>query len=131
MLATLVTAPPPDERNWAYEMKYDGFRAVTAIVGGDVAMWSRNELDLEPRFPHIAKALAKLKVGNAVVDGEIVAMDEKGVPRFQLLQSGTNKERIFIFDVLWLEGEDLRKKPYVERRAILEKLLKRAPAGGH
>jgi len=129
MLATLVTAPPPDERNWAYEMKYDGFRAVTAIVGGDVAMWSRNELDLEPRFPHIAKALAKLKVGNAVVDGEIVAMDEKGVPRFQLLQSGTNKERIFIFDVLWLEGEDLRKKPYVERRAILEKLLKRAPAG--
>jgi len=129
MLATLVTAPPPDERNWAYEMKYDGFRAVTAIVGGEVAMWSRNELDLEPRFPHIAKALAKLKVKEAVVDGEIVAMDEKGVPRFQLLQGGTNKERVFVFDVLWLEGEDLRKKPYVERRAILEKLLKRAPAG--
>jgi bifunctional non-homologous end joining protein LigD len=129
MLATLVSAPPPDERNWAYEMKYDGFRAVTAIVDGEIAMWSRNELDLEPRFPHIAKALAKLKVKEAVVDGEIVAMDEKGVPRFQLLQGGTNKERVFIFDVLWLEGQDLRKKPYIERRAILEKLLKRAPAG--
>lgn len=129
MLATLVSAPPPDERNWAYEMKYDGFRAVTAIVNGEVAMWSRNQLDLEPRFPHIAKALAKLKVKEAVVDGEIVAMDEKGVPRFQLLQGGTNQERVFVFDVLWLDGEDLRKKPYVERRAILEKLLKRAPAG--
>ena len=65
----------------------------------------------------------------AVVDGEIVAMDENGVPRFQLLQGGTNRERVFIFDVLWLEGEDLRKKTYVERRGILEKLLKRKPAG--
>jgi len=129
MLATLVTAPPPDDRNWAYEMKYDGFRAVTAIVDGELEMWSRNELDLEPRFPNIAKALAKLKVKEAVVDGEIVAMDEKGVPRFQLLQGGTNREAAFLFDVLWLDGEDLRRKTYVERRAILEKLLKRKPAG--
>jgi bifunctional non-homologous end joining protein LigD len=129
MLATLVSEPPPDDHNWAWELKYDGFRAVTAIAGGDLAMWSRNELDLEPRFPRVAQAMAKIKVGEAVFDGEIVAMDEKGVPRFQLLQSGEHPEKIFLFDVLWLEGEDIRRKPYVERRAILEKLLKRRPAG--
>ena len=129
MLATLVSEPPPDDHNWAWELKYDGFRAVTAIAGGELAMWSRNELDLEPRFPRVAQAMAKIKTSEAVFDGEIVAIDEKGVPRFQLLQGGEHREKIFLFDVLWLEGEDLRRKPYVERRAILEKLLVRRPAG--
>jgi len=129
MLATLVGEPPPDDRNWAWELKYDGFRAITAIVDGDLAMWSRNELDLAPRFPKIAAAMGKLKFGQAVFDGEIVAVDDAGVPRFQLLQGGEHREKIFVFDVLWLDGEDLRRKPYVERRAILEKALKRRPAG--
>jgi bifunctional non-homologous end joining protein LigD len=129
MLATLVGAPPPDDRNWAYELKYDGFRALTAITNGDMAIWSRNELDLIPRFPQVAKAMAKLKASDVVLDGEIVAEDEKGVPRFQLLQGGTNREKMIVFDVLWLDGEDLRGRPYTERRAALEKLLRRAPAG--
>jgi bifunctional non-homologous end joining protein LigD len=129
MLATLVTEPPPDDRNWAYELKYDGFRALTAITQGEMAIWSRNELDLIPRFPHVAKAMAKLKASDVVLDGEIVAEDEKGVPRFQLLQGGTNREKMIVFDILWLDGEDLRRRPYSERRAILEKLLRRAPAG--
>jgi bifunctional non-homologous end joining protein LigD len=129
MLATLTGAPPPDDRNWAYELKYDGFRALTAITNGDMAIWSRNELDLIPRFPQVAKAMAKLKVKDVVLDGEIVAEDEKGVPRFQLLQGGTNREKMIVFDVLWLDGEDLRRRPYTERRATLEKLLRRAPAG--
>ncbi|HEY2324776.1 MAG TPA: DNA ligase D, partial [Thermoanaerobaculia bacterium] len=129
MLATLVTEPPPDDKNWAYELKYDGFRALTAITNGDMAIWSRNELDLVPRFPHVAKAVAKLKADDVVFDGEIVAEDEKGVPRFQLLQGGTNREKMIVFDVLWHDGEDLRRRPYTERRAILEKLLRRAPAG--
>src|SRR5437762_9572928 len=129
MLATLTDAPPADDRNWAYELKYDGFRALTAIVDGKLAMWSRNELNLAPRFPTAAAAMAKLKCNEVVLDGEIVAVDENGVPRFQLLQGGEHAIRTFIFDVLWLDGEDLRKKTYVERRAILEKLLKRPPAG--
>ncbi|MGZ4778579.1 MAG: DNA ligase D [Thermoanaerobaculia bacterium] len=129
MLATLVDAAPADTSQWTYELKYDGFRAVTALVGGAIAMWSRNELDLEPRFPRIAEALKKLKVGEVVLDGEIVAVDEAGVPRFQLLQGGEHRERIFVFDVLWLDGHDLRKLPYIERRRTLGKLLKRAPAG--
>src|ERR1700737_3562272 len=104
MLATLADAPPPDEGNWAYEMKYDGFRAIAAIVDGRMAMWSRNELDLAPRFPVIADAIRKLKLPEGVLGGEIVALDEKGEPRFQLLQQGDQRELIFFFDILWLDG---------------------------
>jgi bifunctional non-homologous end joining protein LigD len=122
MLATLADGPPRDEEQWTYELKYDGFRAVAAIVGGEVAMWSRNELDLAPRFPRIHAALQKMKAKEIVVDGEVVVLDEHGAPRFQLLQQGSGKERFIIFDILWLDGEDLRKRPYSERRKLLGKL---------
>ena len=127
MLATLTTAPPRDENEWVYELKYDGFRALCAISGGELAMWSRNEIDLAPRFPKVAAALRKLKVPDVVFDGEIVALDEQGRPRFQLLQQG-NRELIFLFDILWLDGHDLRKVPYGDRRALLEQSLRRPPA---
>jgi len=127
MLATLTTAPPSDENEWVYELKYDGFRALCAISGGELAMWSRNEIDLAPRFPKVAAALQKLKVPDVVFDGEIVALDEEGRPRFQLLQQG-NRELIFLFDILWLDGHDLRKVPYGDRRALLEQSLRRPPA---
>jgi bifunctional non-homologous end joining protein LigD len=127
MLATLADGPPPDDQNWWYELKYDGFRAVAAIMDGEVAMLSRNELDLAPRFPHTFAALHKMKAKELVVDGEIVVLDAKGAPRFQLLQQAGGKERLIVFDVLWLDGEDLRKRPYEERRKILKKL--KPPAG--
>ncbi len=128
MLATLADAAPSDDANWSYEMKYDGFRALVAIVNGRIAMWSRNELDLAPRFPVIADAVAKIKVKEAVLDGEIVALDERGAPRFQLLQQGEQRELIFLFDLIWLDSRDLRQQRYEQRRAALEKLLRRPPA---
>lgn len=128
MLATLAEAPPREESGWTYELKYDGFRAVAAIVGGDVSMLSRNELDLAPRFPRTYAALKKLKTPDVVLDGEVVVLDEKGAPRFQLLQQGGD-ERMIVFDILWLDGQDLRRKPYSERRKILETLLRKAPKG--
>ncbi|HJQ37957.1 MAG TPA: DNA ligase D [Thermoanaerobaculia bacterium] len=128
MLATLADAPPRDENEWTYELKYDGFRGVVGIVNGDVAMLSRNELDLAPRFPRTFEALHKIKIAEIVIDGELVVLDEKGAPRFQLLQQG-GRELMVIFDILWLMGKDLRALPYVERRALLEKLFKKAPAG--
>ena len=115
MLATLADAAPRDEENWTFELKYDGFRAVCAITGGQAAMWSRNELDLASRFPHIAAALEKWKVPEIVIDGEVVALDAKGAPRFQLLQGGEHREKLFVFDILWLDGKDLRKLPYLQR----------------
>ncbi len=127
MLATLAEGSPRDEQNWSYELKYDGFRAVAAIADGEVAMLSRNELDLAPRFPRIYAALRKWKTKGIVVDGEVVVLDEQGAPRFQLLQQGSGNERLVIFDVLWLDGEDLRKRSYVERRKMLAKL--KPPAG--
>lgn len=127
MLATLADGPPPDGNNWWYELKYDGFRAVTAIVGGEVAMLSRNELDLAPRFPRTFANVQKMKAKELVIDGEIVVLDEKGAPRFQLLQQASGNERMIVFDILWLDGEDLRKRPYEERRKILKKL--KTPAG--
>ncbi|HET7711322.1 MAG TPA: DNA ligase D [Thermoanaerobaculia bacterium] len=127
MLATLASEPPASDAQWIYELKYDGFRAITALAGGSLAMWSRNQLDLAPRFPSVAKAVAGLKVPDVVLDGEIVAVDEDGVPRFQLLQGG-HREKLFLFDVLWLDGRDLRRLPYEERRSILGKLIKRPPA---
>src|SRR3954468_11175947 len=127
MLATLTDTPPAGE-SWAYELKYDGFRAVSAIVDGRIAMWSRNELDLAPRFPAVAAALSKLNVPEVVIDGEIVVLDEQGAPRFQLLQQGDRREILVVFDILWLDGKDLRNLTYDERRAILEKTLKRTPA---
>jgi bifunctional non-homologous end joining protein LigD len=128
MLATLTEAPPGDAKSWAYELKYDGFRALVGIVDGDIAMWSRNELDLAPRFPAVAAALSKLKLPEVVLDGEVVVLDEHGAPRFQLLQQGDLREILIVFDILWLDGHDLRKLTYDERRAILEKTLKRTPA---
>ncbi len=128
MLATLTDAPPSNESDWVYELKYDGFRAVAAIAGGEVALWSRNELDLAGRFPLIAAALSRLKLEDVVLDGEIVALDENGAPRFQLLQQGARRELIFLFDVLWYGGHDLRRQTYEARRDLLERLLKRAPA---
>jgi bifunctional non-homologous end joining protein LigD len=127
MLASLTETPPRDAKSWAFELKYDGFRAVTAIVDGSVAMWSRNKLDLAPRFPSVAAGLSKLKLPDVVLDGEVVVLDAQGAPRFQLLQQG-GRELYVVFDILWLDGEDLRKRSYEARRALLVKTLRRAPS---
>jgi bifunctional non-homologous end joining protein LigD len=127
MLATLASGPPPDEAEWLYELKYDGFRALAGLSGGRVALWSRNRLDLASRFPSVAKALGRVVVGDAVIDGEIVAFDAHGAPRFQLLQQGDEAAGLVAFDLLWLDGQDLRGRPIEERRDLLESLLANAP----
>lgn len=126
MLASLATQAP--SASWISELKYDGFRALAALSGGDLALWSRNALDLAPRFPSVRDLLQTLKVDDVVLDGEIVVLDESGAPRFQLLQNSEGiAEHLFIFDLLWLNGHDLRKLPFVERRELLEKLLAKVP----
>ena len=123
MLATLADAPPQNDDEWVYELKYDGYRAITALSSGRVAMWTRNRLDLTERFPHIAKAWSRVVVGDAVIDGEIVALDQKGRPRFQLLQEGDPESVLFAFDLLWLNGEDLRDRPLDARRDLLASVM--------
>jgi bifunctional non-homologous end joining protein LigD len=123
MLATLVSSPPTPDAEWLYEVKYDGYRAVTALSGGQVAMWTRNALDLTARFPHLARAWSRVVIANAVVDGEIVALDAHGRPRFQLLQEGDESAVLFAFDLLWLDGQDLRARPLEERRDLLASVM--------
>jgi bifunctional non-homologous end joining protein LigD len=128
MLATPSARLPANDAEWHFELKYDGFRALGALSGGRVAMWSRNRLDLAARFRGVAEALGRIVVGDAVLDGEIVAFDPRGAPRFQLLQKGHDETAVLIaFDVLWLDGEDLRSRPLEERRDLLASLLANAP----
>jgi bifunctional non-homologous end joining protein LigD len=126
MLATLVSEAPSGE--WLAEVKYDGYRALSALSGGRVAMWSRNALDLTGRFPRVARALAQVVVGDAVIDGELCVLDQSGVPRFELIQQGREEDAVlFAFDLLWLDGEDLRARPLRERRDLLRSVLSNAP----
>ncbi|MFL5312868.1 MAG: DNA ligase D [Myxococcales bacterium] len=129
MLATLVDEPPPDRESWIEERKYDGYRALCAVSNGRVAMWTRNGLDLVARFPAIGRSLSQIVVGDAVVDGEIAILDAKGVPRFELIQQGKNDEALlFAFDLLRLDGEDLRTRPIEERRDLLRSLFSNTAA---
>ncbi len=125
MLATLATEDEvePGDR---LEVKYDGFRALAGVSGGRVTLQSRNGLDLAGRFPSVAAALSRLVVGEAVLDGEIVAAGGGG-SAFQALQATTGGVGYAVFDLPWLEGRDLRDAPLEERRELLESLLSTAP----
>jgi bifunctional non-homologous end joining protein LigD len=118
--------------DWLLEIKYDGFRALGIVQGKTAELWSRNEKPLTSTFPEVAAALAKLKCDDAIVDGEVVALDEAGRPRFQLLQGldmGKSRPPIhyFIFDLVHLNGESLLNLPIEERRSRLERLMKGVP----
>ena len=126
MLATLVEHAPAGD--FHAEVKYDGYRALCALSNGRVAMWTRNALDLTSRFPRIARALSQIVVGDAVLDGEICVLDAEGVPRFELIQQGKLDEAVlFVFDLLRIDGEDLRSQPLERRRDLLKSLLSNAP----
>ncbi|WP_208647304.1 DNA ligase D [Corallococcus interemptor] len=128
MLARLAVSDEVHDETHAYEVKYDGFRAVCALTNGKLAFQSRRGNDLSSRFARLAAALRELPAKDVVVDGEIVALDAKGRSRFQILQNTEEgaEQRFVVFDLLWLDGEDLRELPYEERRARLEKLMAKA-----
>jgi bifunctional non-homologous end joining protein LigD len=126
-LARLATAVPTGE-GWVYEIKYDGYRLVCTLQNGVAQLWTRNQLDWTHRFAAIAAAAAELPVQSAILDGEVVALDENGVSNFQALQNSLKgiESRPLVyydFDLLHLNGEDLQKLPLTERKARLQKLL--------
>jgi bifunctional non-homologous end joining protein LigD len=132
MMAESAKAPC-DAPDWIFEIKLDGYRAITVCdSAGKPHLWSRNGLPLEAKFPAVANAVSKLKLRSTILDGEVVAVDEHGIPRFQLLQrfqkQPTAPTVYYVFDVLWQNGEDLTGKPLLERKAVLERILK--PAKG-
>jgi ATP-dependent DNA ligase len=129
MKALLVPALPVGD--WLYEIKFDGYRALAFKSGSDVQLVSRNRTSFNKVYPQLIDALKSLPAKNAIIDGEIAALDQHGKPSFQLLQAyGKSKETPLIyyaFDLLELEGKDLRNRPLVERRKLLANLLQKAP----
>jgi bifunctional non-homologous end joining protein LigD len=118
----------PEGSGWLHEMKYDGYRITAVLSGGSVKLRSRNGLDWSARFPEIVAKLRKLKISSAVLDGEIAVLDSKGVSSFSELQAhlsdGRKKGYVYlIFDLLYLEGYDLRDVSLLARKKILEALL--------
>jgi bifunctional non-homologous end joining protein LigD len=108
MLPTLIKEPF-DSPDWIFESKLDGYRAIAVIdSNGKSRIWSRNHLPLEPKFPSIGEAVVRLNLRSTVLDGEIVALDGEGIPRFQLLQRWQKRPTApvvyYLFDVLWSEG---------------------------
>jgi bifunctional non-homologous end joining protein LigD len=129
MLATPVTEPF-DHPDWIFEMKWDGYRAVAEIRDGAVSLYSRNLISFEKKFFPIVEALRKFGF-DAVLDGEIVVVDDQGRPDFQMLQhyqdSGRGHLLYYVFDLLYFRGHDLTDLPLLRRKELLKRVLPSSP----
>jgi bifunctional non-homologous end joining protein LigD len=118
---------PPTTGDWIYELKFDGIRLIAVKIGKKVSLLSRNQNELSGRFPEIVEAVKNLPVRECVIDGEVVALDDKGRSSFQLLQAREMEGRkspvyFYAFDLLQLDGKSLIGLPLETRKAVLEKL---------
>jgi bifunctional non-homologous end joining protein LigD len=129
MLATPADKPF-DHPDWLFEVKWDGYRAVAEVREGEVSLYSRNLLPLNGKFPPIVEALKECRF-EALLDGEVVVVDDRGHPAFQLLQdygrSGGGYLLYYVFDLLHLQGHDLTGLPLVRRKEILKRVLPATP----
>ena len=115
----------PEGSGWVYEIKLDGYRAVGINAKGKLSLYSKKRKSFHRQYPYITEALIELPE-NAVVDGEIVALDDQGRPNFNLLQhSKSQAKRIcyFVFDLLVYQNRDLTRLPFIERRQIMSSAL--------
>ena len=128
MLATLA-ADVPSGKDWLYEVKWDGYRAVGRVAGGDATLTSRRGNDLTQRFSTVARALGRaVRTPDCVIDGEVCALDEQGRSSFSVMQQGSGPLVYYVFDVLEVDGEPLIDLPLGERRERLARLVD--PSGG-
>ena len=129
MLARSVDKPF-DDKNWVFELKYDGYRTIAVINPDQIHLFSRNRLSFDKDFKAISDELTKIS-HTAVLDGEIVIEDETGRPDFQLLQNyiktGNGTLKYYVFDILNLDGKDTTGLSLLERKELLEILLRKFP----
>ncbi len=130
-LATLVSKPPQGE-NWLHEIKYDGYRIECVLSGGQARLFSRNGKQWTDRFPEITEAAAQIPVESAILDGEIVVVDQQGRTDVQALQNslqGIRSGRLvyFVFDIAFCAGYDVTQTPLVERKKLLRNTLREGP----
>jgi bifunctional non-homologous end joining protein LigD len=125
MLATLESEIPSG-RGWLFEVKWDGYRAIASVRGGETTLTSRRGNDLTGRFSEVAKEVAKaVRSPDCVLDGEVCALDEEGRSSFSVMQQGSGQLVFYAFDVLEVDGEPLLDVPLRKRRERLEALLDR------
>jgi bifunctional non-homologous end joining protein LigD len=123
-----LRARPPGGDAWLHEVKFDGYRCQLHKAGGEVVIFSKNGRDLTNRFPGICDALVTLPCKSAIIDGEVVACREDGTPDFRALHSGNYTQEVlcvWCFDLMALNGEDLRAVPLITRKQKLGTLLRR------
>jgi len=135
MLATLVDDPFSDP-DWIFETKWDGFRSICFVRNSKARFVSRNQIDMTPQYPELANVAKQIDASEAILDGEIVALDEHGMPKFQLLQPrvgrkgglealrGKGQIVYFVFDLLYADGYDLMPCSVVERKARLAEIVR-------
>jgi bifunctional non-homologous end joining protein LigD len=117
-----------DHPDWLFELKYDGFRALTHLDAGMVRLISRNRNVLKS-FPDLCATMAVcIKAGSAVLDGEIVYLGSDGRPEFYNLMRRRKPQHFYAFDILWLDGTDLRGLPLLHRKQILRRVVPMQPA---
>jgi bifunctional non-homologous end joining protein LigD len=137
MLAEIGKGDPPSSDNWIYEVKWDGVRALCYIQNGQVRMVSRNGNVIDRQYPELSILPHHIQAQTAIIDGEIAALNERGVPSFELLQRRINVSDassvatlarhhpvvFYAFDLLYCDGRDLRGLPLIERKRILKEVL--------
>jgi bifunctional non-homologous end joining protein LigD len=138
MLAELGKGEPPEDGDWVYEIKWDGVRAICFIESGKLKMFSRNGNAIDKQYPELSILPHQVNARQAILDGEIAALDPQGRPSFELLQRRINVTEasaiarlarshpvvFFAFDLLYLDGRDLRGEPVIERKKLLKEILK-------
>jgi bifunctional non-homologous end joining protein LigD len=129
---TLLSTKAPDAPNWIHEIKFDGYRMQARLQNGKVQLKTRRGLDWTAKFQPIADALARLRAGQALIDGEIVVETEAGHSSFSALQeelkAGGENFLFYVFDLLHLDGRDLMPAPLIERKQALQDLVRGQPA---
>ena len=119
-----------DDEDWIFEIKWDGYRAIAEIENKEVNLYSRNNISFNEKFKPIVESLSFLD-HNVIFDGEIVSVDENGVSKFQLLQNfqrtGKGNLLYYIFDIIYLDGHDLKNQPLIKRKEILRQVLPDMP----
>ena len=125
-----VAKQPPQGPGWAHELKHDGYRLQIHVRDGRVRLYTMNGSNWTDRYPRIIEEAARI-TGAAILDAEVVCLDDKGVPQFDTLHNRTADQEAVAcaFDLLMRDGDDIRKRPLIERKAALGKLLIRSRGG--
>jgi ATP-dependent DNA ligase len=129
----VLSQEPPAGSGWIHEIKHDGFRTMLRIHGKDVRALTRNGHDWSHKYWRIIEACGNLTCDSALIDGEVIVQNDKGVSDFAALRAAIDREPhrlvLFAFDLLFLNGKDWRREPLLERRSRLEELIDKDPCG--